>query len=397
MTTALACLLCAGVTLYLTACDRAGETLVFFAAIGGMAVGAQRFAKEVSLAKRRKAALAVAVSFLFVVLAGTQLMDASAATSRYAFVFMVYFYPVMLAISLVVLARRILMLRGRPDRIEWADPYATGGFLAESSDPPRVRAAVAMGYTLWLVAGCLIGGAHTLAEAADTLHNTPEQAVTRQYAELCLARDCGVAPEQLTDTALTLTPEEDWGGFRDLYSYAFTWQGEDGAESRCYSLVFYDDFTCELMGQGADLDASLDDAQSTPAWTTPKTSWPGGRPASRRSKPKGYSPRCTTKRKSSPCSDRPKASAPPRGGRSSPSTGAAAAARAPWPPAWLPGGTAPSFAPTTSFSGRPSAPPPAWPSRGAISTGSAFTPRPCAPCWTARWPSTAPTTATAAG
>ena len=262
VTTALACLLCAGVTLYLTACDRPGETLVFFAAIGGMAIGAQRFAKEVSLAKRRKAALAVAVSFIFVVLAGTQLMDASATTSRYAFVFMVYFYPVMLAISLVVLARRILMLRGRPDRIEWADPYATGGFLAESGDPPRVRAAVAMGYTLWLVAGCLIGGAHTLSEAADTLHNTPEQAVTRQYAELCLARDCGVAPEQLSDTALTLTPEEDWGGFRDLYSYAFTWQGEDDAESRCYSLVFYDDFTCELMGQGADLDASLDDAQN---------------------------------------------------------------------------------------------------------------------------------------
>lgn len=99
-------------------------------------------------------------------------------------------------------------------------------------------------------------------DPADTLHNTPEQAVTRQYAELCLARDCGVAPEQLTDTALTLTPEEDWGGFRDLYSYTFTWQEGDDAESRCYSLVFYDDFTCELMGQGADLDASLDDAQN---------------------------------------------------------------------------------------------------------------------------------------
>ncbi len=276
VTTALACLLCAGVTLYLTSFEMVGETLVFFAAIGGMAIGAQRFAKEVSFQKRRKAAIAVAVSFLFVFLAGSYLMDASAVTSRYTFVFLVYFYPVMLAISIVLLVRRILMLRGRPDHIEWGDPYATGGFLAESSDPPHTRAIVAMGYTIWLVAGCLVGGVRTLSETADILRNTPEQAVTLQYAQLCLERDCGVAPEQIETTAFTLTPEEEWSNsWEDLYSYTFTWEGETSAESRCYSLVFFDDFTCELIGQGPDYAASLANAQAELEWrqsghTTPR-------------------------------------------------------------------------------------------------------------------------------
>ena len=128
----------------------------------------------------------------------------------------------------------------------------------------------------WLVAGCLVGGVRTLSETADILRNTPEQAVTLQYAQLCLERDCGVAPEQIETTAFTLTPEEEWSNsWEDLYSYTFTWEGETSAESRCYSLVFFDDFTCELIGQGPDYAASLADAQAELEWrqsghTTPR-------------------------------------------------------------------------------------------------------------------------------
>ena len=111
-----------------------------------------------------------------------------------------------------------------------------------------------------LTVECVFYTVHSVGYAAEALRTPPEETITRQYAALCLERDFGVAEEQLTGTVLTLTPRDEWEGWDDLYSYTFTWQSGDGAASQCYSVVFYDDYSCEALGHGADFDASLDAA-----------------------------------------------------------------------------------------------------------------------------------------
>ena len=125
---------------------------------------------------------------------------------------------------------------------------------------PKARSLINIAFALFLTVECVFYTVQSVGYAAETLRTPPEETVTRQYTALCLERDFGVAEEQLTGTVFTLTPRDEWEGWDDLYSYTFTWQSGDGAASQCYSVVFYDDYSCEALGHGADFDASLDAA-----------------------------------------------------------------------------------------------------------------------------------------
>ena len=138
------------------------------------------------------------------------------------------------------------------------------GWVSPTSTPwsrwPKARSLINIAFALFLTVECVFYTVHSVGYAAEALRNPPEETITRQYTALCLERDFGVAEEQLTGTVCTLTPRDEWEGWDDLYSYTFTWQSGDGAASQCYSVVFYDDYSCEALGHGVDFDASLDAA-----------------------------------------------------------------------------------------------------------------------------------------
>ena len=258
LTVVLACLLCAGLTIWLAQFKMWAETLVFFAAVGVMLIGAQHYIRETSIHRRRNAGMAALVACIFLLFAGTTLLQSTPATQRFAAVFLVYFYPVLLAVWLMLLARRVRAFLGGEDLLIWGDWFSSGE-LAQL--PARTRSVLTIAFTLLFTLQCLFGMADAAGSAAASLRDPPQAVVTRQYAALCLERDCGVTPAQITDTEFDLVPEAEWGGWDDLYAFTFTWQGADGPETRCYSVVLFSDFTCELFGRGGALADSVADAQ----------------------------------------------------------------------------------------------------------------------------------------
>ena len=263
ITAGLACLLCAGMTFFLFGTGAVAEILFFFGAIGVMVIGVHRYVSEASIQKRRYGAIAAGIACIFLLLAGGSLLSSSPSTSRYAALFMAYFFPVMLACWLMLLLRRVRAWLGGEDLIFWGDFFSTSGKLGSelgASLSPKTRSLINIAFALLLTVECVFYTVHSVGYAAEALRNPPEETITRQYTALCLERDFGVAEEQLTGTVFTLTPRDEWGSWDDLYSYTFTWQGEGGEASQCYSVVFYDDYSCEALGHGADFDASLDAA-----------------------------------------------------------------------------------------------------------------------------------------
>lgn len=260
ITAGLACLLCAGMTFFLFGTGAVAEILFFFGAIGVMVIGVHRYVSETSIQKRP---IAAGIACIFLLLAGGSLLGSSPSTSRYAALFMAYFFPVMLACWLMLLLRRVRAWLGGEDLILWGDFFSTSGELGSelgASLSPKTRSLINIAFALLLTVECVFYTVQSVGYAAEALRTPPEETVTRQYAALCLERDFGVAEEQLTGTVFTLTPRDEWEGWNDLYSYTFTWQSGDGEASQCYSVVFYDDYSCEALGHGADFDASLDAA-----------------------------------------------------------------------------------------------------------------------------------------
>ena len=263
ITAGLACLLCAGMTFFLFGTGAVAEILFFFGAIGVMVIGVHRYVSETSIQKRRYGAIAAGIACIFLLLAGGSLLGSSPSTSRYAALFMAYFFPVMLACWLMLLLRRVRAWLGGEDLIFWGDFFSTSGKLGSelgANLSPKTRSLINIAFALLLTVECVFYTVHSVGYAAEALRTPPEETITRQYAALCLERDFGVAEEQLTGAVFTLTPRDKWEGGDDLYSYTFTWQSGDGAASQCYSVVFYDDYSCEALGHGADFDASLDAA-----------------------------------------------------------------------------------------------------------------------------------------
>ena len=278
--TALACLLCAGATFYLFGFGMAAETFVFFITACAGLIGTHHFVSEPTIHRRRYAGTTATLAFVAMLLSGSSMLRSTPSTYRFAAVFMAYFFPIALACWLVLLARRLY------GWLHNGEPFIFFGDLFSSSNEtltelgqslsPKARSVINLVLAAFFTVWAIVETVDTLNYAAAEMQVSPEETVTLQYAQLCLERDCGVAPEQIETTTFTLTPEEEWSNsWEDLYSYTFTWEGETSAESRCYSLVFFDDFTCELIGQGPDYAASLADAQAELEWrqsghTTPR-------------------------------------------------------------------------------------------------------------------------------
>ena len=121
ITAGLACLLCAGMTFFLFGTGAVAEILFFFGAIGVMVIGVHRYVSEASIQKRRYGAIAAGIACIFLLLAGGSLLGSSPSTSRYAALFMAYFFPVMLACWLMLLLRRVRAWLGGEDLIFWGD------------------------------------------------------------------------------------------------------------------------------------------------------------------------------------------------------------------------------------------------------------------------------------
>lgn len=92
ITAGLACLLCAGMTFFLFGTGAVAEILFFFGAIGVMVIGVHRYVSEASIQKRRYGAIAAGIACIFLLLAGGSLLGSSPSTSRYAALFMAYFF-----------------------------------------------------------------------------------------------------------------------------------------------------------------------------------------------------------------------------------------------------------------------------------------------------------------
>lgn len=260
---ALSCLLSAGLTFYLFGFGMAAETCIFFVTTCAALIGVHHFISEPTIYRRRYAGVTAGIAFFAMLLSGGSLLRSSPFTSRYAALFMAYFFPVMFACWLMLLLRRVRAWLGGEDLIFWGDFFSTSGELGSelgASLSPKARSLINIAFALLLTVECVFYTVHSVGYAAEALRNPPEETITRQYTALCLERDFGVAEEQLTGTVFTLTPRDEWEGWDDLYSYTFTWQSGDGAASQCYSVVFYDDYSCEALGHGVDFDASLDAA-----------------------------------------------------------------------------------------------------------------------------------------
>lgn len=263
ITVALACLLCAGVTFYFFGFGMAAETFVFFITACAGLIGTHHFVSEPTIHRRRYAETIAALAFVAMLLSGSSILRSTPSTYRFAAVFMAYFFPIVLACWLVLLARRLYgwLHNGEPF-IFFGDFFSSSGeTLTElgASLSPKVRSAINLAFAAFFSVWAIVETVYTLRSTAAELQVSPEETVTRQYAELCLERDEGVVPE---NDSLTLIPEEDWeGGFEDLYVYTFTWQENGAAEDRCYGVVLYNDFSCELVGRGSSIDACVTDAE----------------------------------------------------------------------------------------------------------------------------------------
>lgn len=260
---ALACLLCAGVTFYFFGFGMAAETSVFFTTACAGLVGMHHFVSEPTIHRRRYAGTAAAFAFIAMLLSGSSILRSAPSTYRFASVFMAYCFPIALACWLVLLARRLYgwLHKGEPF-IFFGDFFSSSSeTLTElgASLSPKVRSAIHLAFAAFFTVWAIIETVYTLRSTAAELQVSPEETVTRQYAALCLERDEGAVPE---NSSLTLIPEEDWeGGLEDLYVYTFTWQENGAAENRCYGVVLYNDFTCELVGRGGSIDACVTDAE----------------------------------------------------------------------------------------------------------------------------------------
>lgn len=261
--TALACLLCAGATFYLFGFGMAAETFVFFITACAGLIGTHHFVSEPTIHRRRYAGTTATLAFVAMLLSGSSMLRSTPSTYRFAAVFMAYFFPIALACWLVLLARRLY------GWLHDGEPFIFFGDLFSSSNEtltelgqslsPKARSVINLVLAAFFTVWAIVETVDTLNYAAAEMQVSPEQAVTLQYAQLCLERDEGAVPES---SSLTLIPEKNWeGGLEDLYVYTFTWQENGAAESCCYGVVLYNDFTCELVGQGSSIDACVTDAE----------------------------------------------------------------------------------------------------------------------------------------
>ena len=168
-----------------------------------------------------------------------------------------------IGIGTVLLARRLY------GWLHDGEPFIFFGDLFSSSNEtltelgqslsPKARSVINLVLAAFFTVWAIVETVDTLNYAAAEMQVSPEKTVTLQYAQLCLERDEGAVPES---SSLTLIPEENWeGGLEDLYVYTFTWQENGAAESCCYGVVLYNDFTCELVGRGSSIDACVTDAE----------------------------------------------------------------------------------------------------------------------------------------
>ena len=261
--TALACLLCAGATFYLFGFGMAAETFVFFITACAGLIGTHHFVSEPTIHRRRYAGTTATLSFVAMLLSGSSMLSSTPSAYRFAAVFMAYFFPIALACWLVLLARRLY------GWLHDGEPFIFFGDLFSSSNEtltelgqslsPKARSVINLVLAAFFTVWAIVETVDTLNYAAAEMQVSPEKTVTLQYAQLCLERDEGAVPES---SSLTLIPEENWeGGLEDLYVYTFTWQENGAAESCCYGVVLYNDFTCELVGRGSSIDACVTDAE----------------------------------------------------------------------------------------------------------------------------------------
>src|SRR5699024_5644651 len=151
ITAGLACLLCAGMTFFLFGTGAVAEILFFFGAIGVMVIGVHRYVSEASIQKRRYGAIAAGIACIFLLLAGGSLLSSSPSTSRYAALFMAYFFPVMLACWLMLLLRRVRAWLGGEDLIFWGDFFSTSGKLGSelgANLSPKTRSLINIAFAL---------------------------------------------------------------------------------------------------------------------------------------------------------------------------------------------------------------------------------------------------------
>ena len=261
--TALACLLCAGATFYLFGFGMAAETFVFFITACAGLIGTHHFVSEPTIHRRRYAGTTATLAFVAMLLSGSSMLRSTPSTYRFAAVFMAYFFPIALACWLVLLARRLY------GWLHDGEPFIFFGDLFSSSNEtltelgqslsPKARSVINLVLAAFFTVWAIVETVDTLNYAAAEMQVSPEETVTLQYAQLCLERDEGAVPES---SSLTLIPEENWeGGLEDLYVYTFTWQENGAADSCCYGVVLYNDFTCELIGRGSSIDACVTDAE----------------------------------------------------------------------------------------------------------------------------------------
>lgn len=261
--TALACLLCAGATFYLFGFGMAAETFVFFITACAGLIGTHHFVSEPTIHRRRYAGTTATLAFVAMLLSGSSMLRSTPSAYRFAAVFMAYFFPIALACWLVLLARRLY------GWLHDGEPFIFFGDLFSSSNEtltelgqslsPKARSVINLVLAAFFTVWAIVETVDTLNYAAAEMQVSPEKTVTLQYAALCLERDEGTVPES---SSLTLIPEENWeGGLEDLYIYTFTWQENGAAESCCYGVILYNDFTCELVGRGSSIDACVTDAE----------------------------------------------------------------------------------------------------------------------------------------
>lgn len=261
--TALACLLCAGATFYLFGFGMAAETFVFFITACAGLIRTHHFVSEPTIHRRRYAGTTATLAFVAMLLSGSSMLSSTPSTYRFAAVFRAYFFPIVLACWLVLLARRLY------GWLHDGEPFIFFGDLFSSSNEtltelgqslsPKARSVINLVLAAFFTVWAIVETVDTLNYAAAEMQVSPEETVTLQYAQLCLERDERTVPES---SSLTLIPEENWeGGLEDLYVYTFTWQENGAAESCCYGVVLYNDFTCELIGRGSSIDACVTDAE----------------------------------------------------------------------------------------------------------------------------------------
>ena len=157
ITAGLACLLCAGMTFFLFGTGAVAEILFFFGAIGVMVIGVHHLISEPTIYRRRYAGVTACIAFFAMLLSGGSLLRSSPFTSRYAALFMAYFFPIVLACWLMLLFRRVRAWLGGEDLILWGDFFSTSGELGSelgASLSPKARSLINIAFAAFLTVGC---------------------------------------------------------------------------------------------------------------------------------------------------------------------------------------------------------------------------------------------------